>query len=609
VARVSHQGGTSPPRRALTRRILGEIRPFRRHLASILALDILATPILLLTPIPLKIAVDSVIGGKPLGGVAAQLVPSWISDNPNGLLIFAALLQVAIVLLSGLQEMAAYVTRTVTGERLTLRFRSRLFSHAQRLSLAFHDQRGTSDSVFRIQYDAPSIHYVTVYGFSSIFAAVISLVAMVYVIARIDLPLALVAFGVMPPLILLSRSYNRRMRPRYTEVMQLESDALQVVHEVLGAFRLVKAFGREEREGARFVSRSEQTVRERIRLAFSEGGYGLLVNLTTAIGTAAVLYIGVRNVQAHILTLGELLVIIAYLAQLYSPLKTISKEFSDLQSSLASVERSFALMDEVPDVIDRPDARPVERVRGAIEFAGVSFAYGDDPDVLHDVSFAIAAGTCLGISGRTGAGKTTLISLLARFYDAREGTIAIDGVDIRDYRLRDLRAQFSMVLQDTVLLSTTIAENIAYARPDASFDEIVAAARAAGAEEFITGLPDGYETVVGERGMRLSGGERQRISLARAFLKDAPILILDEPTSSVDITTEARIMEAMTSLMHGRTTLMIAHRLSTLEGCDARLELASGSVLQADGVVEMPDEPAPLVTPSDGFVTQSREPA
>lgn len=313
----------------------------------------------------------------------------------------------------------------------------------------------------------------------------------------------------------------------------------------------------------------------------------MLVNMTTAIGTAAVLFIGIRNVQAGVLSLGELLMVLAYLTQLYNPLRTISRQVANLQSSLASAERAFQLLDEVPDVTDRPGARPLKRAVGELRFRGVSFAYGENTPVLQDVSFCVYPGTRLGIEGRTGAGKSTLVSLAARFYDPGDGSILLDGVDLRDYKLADLRNQMAIVLQEPVLFSTSIAENIGYGRPGAGSSEIVEAAQAANVHEFIDGLPDGYDTAVGERGMRLSGGERQRIALARAFLKDAPILVLDEPTSSVDMTTEAGIMEAMERLMVGRTTLMIAHRMSTLDICDARIELEHGRIISASGKVDL----------------------
>jgi ATP-binding cassette, subfamily B, bacterial len=381
--------------------------------------------------------------------------------------------------------------------------------------------------------------------------------------------------------------YDCRMRGQYTSVKELESSSLGIVHEVLTALRVVKAFGREDHEQERFVAQSTAGMGARMRLAFAESAFGLLSNVITAIGTALVLYIGVRSVLVSRLTLGELLMVIAYLTQLYGPLNAIGDKIIGLQTYVASIKRAFELLDEVPDVAERPHARPLKRATGAIEFRGVGFAYDRENLVLDGVSFAIEAGTRLGIAGRTGAGKSTLMSLLMRFYDPSRGQILLDGVDLRDYKLAELRNQFAIVMQDPVLFSTSIAENIAYGRPGASFQDIVTAAKVANAHDFIVALPDSYDTLVGERGLRLSGGERQRIALARAFLKDAPILILDEPTSAIDVATEALIMEAMQRVMAGRTTLMIAHRLSTLEVCDARLVIEHGRLVEATGNIQM----------------------
>jgi len=554
---------------------------------GIFLLDLVATPLALLGPVPLKIAVDTVVGSQPLPPLLRALLPDPETHSKLLLLGVAAGLLVFVVFLTHLQALGSYVLRTHTGEWLTLHFRGLLFRHVQRLAFAFHDARGTADTIYRIQYDAPSVQWLTIHGAIPLLTSAITLLSMLYVTACLDWQLALVAMSIIPFLMAIPKIYDCRMRGQYTNVKELESSSLGIVHEVLTALRVVKAFGREDHEQERFVAQSTAGMGARIRLAFAESAFGLLSNVMTAIGTALVLYIGVRSVLVSRLTLGELLMVITYLTQLYGPLNAIGDKIIGLQTYIASIKRAFELLDEVPDVAERPHARPLKRATGAIEFCDVGFAYDRENLVLDGVSFAIAAGTRLGIAGRTGAGKSTLMSLLMRFYDPSRGQILLDGVDLRDYKLAELRNQFAIVMQDPVLFSTSIAENIAYGRPGASFQDIVTAAKVANAHDFIVTLPDGYDTLVGERGLRLSGGERQRIALARAFLKDAPMLILDEPTSAIDVVTEALIMEAMQRVMAGRTTLMIAHRLSTLEVCDARLVIEHGRLVEATGNIQM----------------------
>jgi len=563
---------------ALFGRLLGQARPYWPHIGLIFLLDLLAVPLALLAPVPLQITVDAVLGGSPPAGPIGRLAARLPASGPDGLLMLAVGLLIAVALARQLQELAGAWLHTAVGERLVQRFRARLFRHVQRLSMSYHVREGAADSTYRIQYDAPAIQHVAIDGLLPLVSAALTLAAMIAVTARIDWTLALVALAVSPVMVLISRAYRRPLRVRYRQLKEMETSALSVIQEVLGAVRVVKAFGREAHEQRRYVERSSQRTQARVRLAVFQGGFDLLVGLTTALGTAAVLWLGVRHVQAGSLTLGQLLIVMSYLAQLYAPLRTISGKAADIQASLASAERAFALLDETPEVHERPRARRLSRASGALAFERVSFGYDPSHPLLREVSFEIRPGQRVGISGPTGAGKTTLISLLTRFYDPTAGRILLDGVDLRDYRLADLREQFAIVLQEPVLFSTTIAENIAYGRPGAAEREVLAAARAANAHDFISALPQGYQTLVGERGARLSGGERQRVALARAFLKDAPLLILDEPTSSVDVGTESLIMASMDALIQGRTSFMIAHRLSTLEGCDVRLRVEAGRV-------------------------------
>jgi ATP-binding cassette subfamily B protein len=526
----------------------------------------------------LKVVVDSVLGTQPL--------PSWLAPWLPFLRLRAASLEAAIAILLAiavlvsLQSLAAWWLQTYTGEKLVWDFRARLLNHVQRLPLMFHDRYGATDSVYRIQHDAPSIQYVTIQGLVPLTTAIFTLVAMIVVTARMDLVLALIALTITPVLFLLSLGCSRIVRKRSETIKHLDSSALAVIQEVIGSIRVIKAFGQENREHDRFVRRSAKRMSQQVRLSIQQAVFNVLIGLTIAMGTAAALYFGVRHVRAGTLTVGSLLMIMAYIAQIYQPLQTLTGKVTDLQVWLASLDRTFLLLDQQPEITERRGAYQLRSARGAFEFRNVSFAYDESGRGLEDLCFRIPAGVRVGIVGATGAGKTTLLNLLMRFYDPNSGEVILDGHDIRDYRIADLRRQYAVVLQEPVLFAASIAENIAYGKPDASDEEIIAAASAAASHDFILNLPEGYETQVGDRGSRLSGGERQRISLARAFLRNSPILILDEPTSSVDVHTEAAIMEATERLISGRTTFMIAHRLSTLKSCDLVLVLDQGRLVE-----------------------------
>lgn len=560
----------------LLHRLLGEARGHRLGMLGLVVVSLLAAPLTIAAPLPLKVVVDNFLGGQPLDPDLAAIV----GGAGSALLLATAVgLLIALAALRQLQALTDWLLSTYLGERLTLAFRARLFRHAQRLSLAYHDQKGAMDAVYRIQYDASSVQHVLIDGLLPLIAAGLTIAGMLYVTALIDPLLAGVAVLIAPALFVLSRTYSRPLRRRWNRVAELRSSSLAVVQEVLGSLRVVKAFGQEEREETRFRTSARDALGAHLRVVAVESGFKIMAGLITALGTAAVLFIGAQQVQAGLMTLGELLIVMAYLVQLYEPLRTLSTKVADLQASLSGAERAFRLLDEAPSVIDLPSARPLVRARGAVEFQNVAFGYEPGRTVLIGISFRVQPGQRVAVAGRTGAGKTTLVSLLMRFYDPTAGRVLLDGDDLRDIRLEDLRAQFSIVLQEPVLFPVTIAENIAYARPGASLDEIVAAARAANADEFVRRLPEGYQTLVGERGQRLSGGERQRISLARAFLRDAPIMVLDEPTSSVDLATEKLIMDAMERLVEDRTTFIIAHRPSVLEGCDVVLRLERGMLV------------------------------
>jgi ATP-binding cassette, subfamily B, bacterial len=577
----SRDQATARPRKSAgqtLRRVWEQVKPCWPHLATIVGLAVFSIPFALMVPLPLKLVVDNVINQQPAPKLLQQFLPSAWTHSTVGLLLIAIAFLLVLGILVQLQVLASWMLQTYLGERIVHDFRSRLLWHVQRLRLSYYDREGTSDIAYRIQHDAPAIQLVTVQGALPFLTAAFGFIGVGYVTCSMDWQLSLIALSISPALVLLSRASSRKVHDGWHEVKELDSSAMSVVTEALSAVRLVKAFGREKDEDERFMSRSSRRMHGQMRLATIQAGYYCATALLITIGTAAALWIGARHVQSGLLSVGELLMVMTYMAQLYEPLKTMSNKVPEVQASLVSLERAFALLDETPETLSSPNAKSMHEVEGRIEFQNVSFSYANGRRVLNHVSFEIAAGTKVGILGATGSGKSTLLSLLTRFYDATDGRILLDGHDIRDLRLQDLRDQFAIVPQDPVLFSTSVAENIAFSNPNMPHADIVAAAQAANADDFIRLLPDGYNTEVGDRGSCLSGGERQRIAIARAFVKNSPIVILDEPTSAVDTKTEAVVITALDKLLKGRTAFMIAHRLTTLENCDVLLHFDGGEL-------------------------------
>lgn len=558
-------------------RVLAESRQCAPFLTAIALLSLLSLPLTLLYPVPLKIVVDNVLGQKQLPAIITRLVPA---HSRSSSLFCAIALLLGIAALVNVQGLASWWLQTFAGEKLVWDFRAKLLNHVQRLPLYFHDRYGATDSVYRIQHDAPAIQYVVIQGIIPWVTACLTLLGMIYVTITIDVSLAIIALAITPVLALLTISCSRLVRKRSQTIKDLDTRAMSVIQEVLGCIRVIKAFGQEDQEHERFVRRSSSRLSGQVELAMSQAVFNMLIGLTIAGGTAASLYVGVKHVRTGMLSVGSLLVVMAYIAQLYQPLQALTNKTTDLQGWMTSLDRCFTVLDLDPEIAESPSALPVTRAQGGFEFRNVSFEYGESGRGLNNISFKIPAGSRVGIVGTTGAGKTTLLNLIMRFYDPTAGQVLLDGIDLRDYRIADLRKQFAVVLQEPVLFDASIAENIAYGRRDASDEEIVAAARCASAHDFISALSKGYDTPAGERGTALSGGERQRISLARAFLRDSPILILDEPTSSVDMTTESAILSATTMLMQGKTTFMIAHRLDTLRSCNIILVLEKGRLVE-----------------------------
>jgi len=563
---------------AMRGRLLREIRPYGLSIISVFVVSLIVIPLTLITPLPIKIIVDNVLGTQPLPGYLRILAPSSSTGSKEPAILLAIGILLAGAVLGNAQNLLSIWSSNKVGNRITLDMRARVFRQMQRLSILYHDTKGVTDSTYRVQNDAPWLRQLAIDTLPPLITDILTLSGMILVMMLFDWELALIALIVAPFMFLFTMIYRQRLRRGWRKVKSSESAALSAAQESLSASRVVKAFGQEERENEQFLSRYTESASAALKVFVEGGVYNLLVGVVTAIGLAAVLYVGIGHVQAGVLTLGGLLIVNYYLTQIYVPLRDIGKRVLDLQQSFAGMDRFLEILDEEPDVPEMPNARPLARATGQTIFENVSFGYDKEHGVLHNVSFVVKPGSSLGVVGPTGSGKTTLSSLILRFFDPSEGRITLDGVDLREYKIADLRNQFAIVLQDTVLFSTSIAENIRFAKPEASMDEVVAASRAASAHGFVTSLPDGYDTLVGERGMKLSGGERQRISIARAFLKNAPILILDEPTSALDVNTETQILNAIQALMEGRTTLMIAHRASTLRNCDMIVILESGKV-------------------------------
>ncbi len=569
------------------RKALSDLRPYLWSLIGLLVISLAAVPITLVTPLPIKLLVDSVLGSQPLPSYLAFFTSTGSQLSKNSILWAAVGLILGVAFLTYFQNLINVWASSKVGNRMTLDVRDRLFRQMQRLSVTYHDTMGAADSAYRTLNDAPMLRSFGIDGMIPLATSILTLGAMIVVMVVLDWQLALIALLVSPAMFLLIVVFRPRIRAGWRKYRNSETAAMAVAQETLGASRLVKSYGQEEKRSQQLVSHYSESQAAALKVSVDSAIYNLLVGVVTAAGLAAVLYVGIGHVEARGLSLGSLLVVNFYVTQLYGPLRNVGQSLLDIQMSLTGVERYHAVMDEKPDVPESPNAIPLARASGEIAFENVSFEYLKDHLVLRDVSFRLAPGDRLGVVGPTGSGKSTLSNLLLRLFDPNQGRITMDTRDLRDYKVADLRNQYAVVHQETVLFSTTVAENIRFARPDARMEEIVRAATQANAHEFITNLPDGYNTLVGERGMKLSGGERQRISLARAFLKDAPILVLDEPTSSLDVHTESSILETVQRLMKGKTTIMIAHRASTLRDCNLILVLENGRVTRMTNEVEM----------------------
>ena len=561
----------------MMRRILGYYRPFLGRILVALVLLVAATGLNLLKPWPLKFVVDEVLR-SPEGGISMPFLSGVWSFSSSLALACSAL--VAIHLLWGAVNLAQTYALIGVGLQALLRVRTELYAYLQSLPLRFHDVRRSSDSSFRVAYDAQAIQTYFNRGFATILGSVLTLVGTFVVMLQMSPRLAFLSLGVVPFLLLAISRYAGRIRRETTTLQAQESDVLARASEGLSSIRVVHAFGRESHEVDLFRRECRQALEANLRLSMTNVASTLVVGTLLAVGTAFLLWAGAGEVAAGKLTLGDLLVFLAYLAMLYSPLEQLSYTAWSMEGAAAAAQRVFEVLDTPDEVPDPVKPVRLSAASGKLEFRKVGFRYPRGDEVLHDLSFTIEPGESVAVVGGTGAGKTTLLSLLPRFYDPTAGTIYFHGIDLRTVAKKDLRSRQALVLQETVLLNGTVRENIAYGRPTASFREIEKAAKEAQADEFIRALPQGYQTQVGERGVMLSGGQRQRIGIARAFLRDAPILLLDEPTSALDPTTEKELLDVLAHLMTRPTTLLVTHRLHAAHRADRILVLEKGRLVE-----------------------------
>jgi ABC-type multidrug transport system fused ATPase/permease subunit len=566
------------PQQPLLAWTLSFLRPYHTRVAVLGVLLLTEIGLGALQPWPLAIIIDYILQNHPFPGAVVRRLPALESFDRFALLIAVVIGGVLLQVTN--QFVSAYGTQVQvdTGQRMVYDLRRRLFDHLTALGLHHHITTSTADAVYRVDVDAYAIENLVMSGIFPLATSVTSLIVMFAVLLYMNVTIALLSLTVVPFMYLCLRYYTSTLVTREERVKELETKLLERLYETFGAIRLVKSFARERHELGRYVAAGEKTMNARIAITWQSSLFSVVVSTITILGTALVVAVGGAYVMRGKLKIGELTVVIGYLGAVYGPLSAIAHTTGQLQGALAGARRVRAMFALIPETIDAPSAVEPTDIKGDIRFEGVGFSYPDGTSVLHDISFEAKPGQMVALVGLTGAGKTTLVSLIPRFYHATAGRVLVDGVDVRDYRVRSLREKISIVLQDPVLLSGTIADNLRYGRLDASPQEIEDAARAAHAHEFISHLTKKYETEIAEAGGGLSGGERQRLSVARAILKNAPVLILDEPTSSLDAISEEIVFAALRRLRTGRTTIVIAHRLSTVRDADCILVLDGGRI-------------------------------
>ncbi|MDX6711721.1 MAG: ATP-binding cassette, subfamily bacterial, partial [Blastocatellia bacterium] len=535
----------------------------------------------LLEPWPLKVVFDHVLGSKPTPPWMTSIATSTFGTEKFALLSFAALSVLVIAIAGALSSYAEKYLTTSVGQWVMHDLRRILYHHIQRLSLSYHDKKRTGDLISTVTSDIDSIQDVISNVLLGVVVNAMTLLGMIAVMFYLNWRFTLIALSVAPALALVVYSFTRRIKQASREVRKKEGEVVSILEEVLSSIRVVKAFTREDYEQRRFEQQSEESVEMALRARGVKAKLAPIVQVIVAGGTCVVLWYGTRLVLSGQLTSGSLLVFLLYLGKMYKPMRELSKMTDTISKAVVGFERIQEVLDTERQVRNLRGARNAPPFKGQIEFDHVYFGYEDGNPILKDLNLNIKPGQVAALVGPTGAGKTTIVSLIPRFYDPTAGTVKIDGTDVRKFKIKSVRQQISFVLQESLLFRATIRQNIAYGRPEAKKEEIIEAAKLANAHEFIEKMPQGYDTMVGERGETLSGGQRQRIAIARAVIRNAPILILDEPSSGLDAASEELVFDALTRLMEGKTSIVIAHRLSTIRRADVIFVIDKGAVVES----------------------------
>ncbi|MBN8249629.1 MAG: ABC transporter ATP-binding protein [Verrucomicrobia bacterium] len=560
--------------------VLALVRPYRGWLIIVFIAMLVETAMSLAAPWPLKVIIDNVVGSHRLPEYLAWLRDLSFGEKSLALAAAAALVTVVIAIVGAI---AGYVDNYYTesvAQYVANDLRERIYHHLQRLSLRYYDTHKVGTLLSTITTDVGTIQSFASTALLAILIDALNIVGMLGLMLYLNFDFALVAVGVTPFLLLFVARFKKSVKKATHEVRKHQSEIVAVLQQGLDSARTVKAYGREATEEQRLDVVSRETVEAALKARRVKSLLSPIVSITVACCTAFVLWRGAGLILSDAMTVGALTVFLSYLSKFFKPVQDLAKMTNVIAQAAVGLERVQSILQADAIIPEKPEARDPGPLRGEIVFEHVAFAYDPAAPVLRDIQLRIAPGQRIGICGPTGGGKSTVLSLIPRFYDPTVGRVLIDGTDVRDFRLDGLRAQVGFVLQDTVLFVGSVRENIAYGRPEATFEEIVAAAKMANAHEFISQMPHGYDSLVGERGLTLSGGQRQRIGIARAILRNAPILILDEPTAALDTESEKLVMEALEHLMKGRTVITIAHRLSTIRDADKIVVLKGGVVAE-----------------------------